>query len=452
MLQHGPSGLLRDQQIVAASEFREPQTRSPAKRAGRRPADGRAKRRFSLASSALLALSPLNAVSDQPRNGTHLSAVDVQLERVLNDIRHTRIDAALSGVDRLIARHPNFRLAHLLRGDLLLAHTRPIARIGDTGHGASDRLAELREEAHARLQSYVERPPPDVVPRYLLQLDERQKYAIVVDGRRSRLYVYENGNGWPHLVGEYYTTVGRYGIEKTREGDKKTPIGVYHVTSQIPGSKLPDLYGWGAFPINYPNAWDRRLGKTGYGIWLHGVPSENYSRAPRASDGCLALANPDIEALGKYVQPGLTPVVIAERVEWAKPEAWRGKRDLFRHQLERWRLDWESLDPERYFSHYSSGFRSKTMDLAAWRKHKGRVNSAKRWIKVSINYVSIFRSPGRQSRIVVTFDQDYRSSNYRRKTRKEQYWIFEDGRWKIAYEAPVRRPRLTLPESFPGKR
>lgn len=28
----------------------------------------------------------------------------------------------------------------------------------------------------------------------------------------------------------------------------------------------------------------------------------------------------------------------------------------------------------------------------------------------------------------------------------------EDGRWKIAYEAPVRGTAVALPESFPGKR
>lgn len=29
--------------------------------------------------------------------------------------------------------------------------------------------------------------------------------------------------------------------------------------------------------------------------------------------------------------------------------------------------------------------------------------------------------------------------------------MMEDGRWKIAYETPVRGRKLALPESFPGK-
>ena len=65
--------------------------------------------------------------------------------------------------------------------------------------------------------------------------------------------------------------------------------------------------------------------------------------------------------------------------------------------------------------------------------------------------MSAFRSPGNQSLIAVTFDQDYRSNNLTQQTRKRQYWVMENGRWKIAYEAPIRNAVLALPESFPGK-
>lgn len=212
-----------------------------------------------------------------------------------------------------------------------------------------------------------------------------------------------------------------------------------------------DLNGWGAFPINYPNEWDRRLGKTGYGIWLHGVPSDTYARPPWASDGCVALANPDIENLGKNVEPGITPVIIAELVEWLSPAAWLAERDTFMQQFQTWRSDWESLDTEKYLSHYARVFRSDGMDIAAWQEHKKRINAGKTRIKVTLENVSVFRSPGKQDLIAVTFDQDYRSNNLTQRMRKRQYWIVEDGHWKIAYEAQVRGARLALPESFPGR-
>ena len=387
----------------------------------------------------------------QPRFDSGQNGAEEQLRLVFEKVEQRQLNAALDELDHLIARYPNFRLAHLVRGDLLLARARPIAALGNTGHAGRERLEELRAEALARQRAFIDHPASELVPRYMLHLDPKQTHAIVVDASRSRVYVYENAGGIPRMVQDYYMTVGKYGIEKIREGDKKTPVGVYHVTSKIPGSKLPNLYGWGAFPINYPNEWDRLQGKTGYGIWLHGVPSDTYARAPWASDGCIALANPDIENLGKSVQPGVTPVIIAERVEWVTPDVWRAERDAFMLQFQTWRADWESLDTDRYLDHYARDFRSDGMDLAAWQEHKRRVNAGKTSIKVSLNNVTAFRSPGKQGLVAVTFDQDYRSNNLSQRTRKRQYWVMEDGGWKIAYEAPLRWYTFALPESYPRK-
>ena len=380
------------------------------------------------------------------------AGADAQFEQALEYVRDGRSGAALEAIDRLIARYPNFRLAHLLRGDLLLARARPIAGVGSTGHARAGRLEELRAEAAARLRAHTDRPPGDRIPAYLLQLAPSQAHAVVVDASRFRVFVYENRNGTPRLVEDYYTTLGKNGIDKLSEGDRKTPLGVYFVTSRIPGAKLPDLYGWGALPISYPNEWDRLSGKTGYGIWLHGVPSDTYARAPWASDGCIALANPDIERLAKRVQAGVTPVIIAARVEWLSAEDWKAERARFMERLEAWRSDWESLDADRYLAHYASSFRSGRMDIGAWSAHKRRVNAAKKWVKVALENVSVLRSPGSGAPLAVTFEQDYRSSNISQRTLKRQYWVRDGERWKIAYEGPVRGAAVALPESFPGRR
>jgi len=399
-----------------------------------------------LLASALFS-GPVSAGSHAMRGGPVHGVADAQLERALEQILQRKPDAALKELDRLIERHPNFRLAHLVRGDMLLARARPIATVGNTAH-TGDRLTDLRAEAHARFRSHRDTGAAQHVPRYLLQLSPQQRHAIVVDASSSRVYLYENANGQPRLVSDYYSTLGRHGIEKEREGDKKTPIGVYHITAKIPGNQLPDLYGWGAFPISYPNEWDRRLGKTGYGIWLHGVPAENYSRAPRASDGCVALANPDIEDLARRVQIGLTPVIIADRLDWVSMESARAERDSFMREFEAWRASWESRDTDRYLAHYARDFASDGMDRPAWQAHKRRVNADKTWIKVSMTNLSAFRSPGKSPLLVLTFDQDYRSSSLSQQSRKRQYWVLENGRWKIAYEAELGESALKLPESF----
>jgi murein L,D-transpeptidase YafK len=388
----------------------------------------------------------------RPAVDSDVGPAEAQLRLVVEKVRQGSLGSALREVDRLIAQYPNFRLAHLVQGDLLRARAGPIDRLGNTGHAGGERLDELRAEALARLRAYNDRPPPGHVPRYLLRMGPSQKHAIVVDASRFRAFVFENVNGTPRLVEDFYATLGKNGIEKLREGDRKTPIGVYHVTSLIPGAKLPDLYGWGALPINYPNEWDQLAGKTGYGIWLHGVPSDTYARAPRGSDGCIALANPDIERLTQRVRVGTTPVIIADRVEWVPSAAARAESAEIAAQLEAWRKDWESLDSRRYLAHYAATFRSGDMALTTWTTHKRRVNAGKKWIRVSLENVSVLRSPGRDALISVSFDQDYRSNNLSRRTAKRQYWAREGGRWKIAYEGLARSRPVVLPESYPGKR
>src|SRR3954468_17326318 len=314
-----------------------------------------------------------------------------RLSAVFEAVEANQVDAALKRVDALIRDYPNFRLAHLVRGDLLLARAHPLQTFGNVAKTVpQDKIDGLRAEALARLRAHRQRPGEDRLPKLVLQMQPQQKHALLVDSRRSRLYVFANDNGRPRLIADYYVTLGKNGMEKTREGDQKTPIGVYHVTANLPRQKLTDFYGAGAFPINYPNEWDRRRGRNGHGIWLHGVPSALYSRPPRASDGCIVLANPDILTLGGYLQVGLTPVIIADQVEWADASVVRAERASLAAAVESWRADWESRNTERYLSHYSSRFKSGAQDVAAWGTHKRKVNASKRWIKVGLRHVSMF--------------------------------------------------------------
>ena len=370
-----------------------------------------------------------------PAKGARIEVTaDALLAAVYDEIVQGRLDVALQNLDGLILIKPNFRLAHLIRGDLLLARARPISTMGAVPNVPEARVEGLRAEALARLRAYRDRPPADRVPRYLLRLRDDQKYAVVVDTRRSRLYVYRNDEGEPRFVADYYVSSGKNGALKDREGDEKTPIGVYHVTESLPRKKLSDFYGSGAFPINYPNEWDRIQGRNGHGIWLHGTPSDTYSRPPRSSNGCVVLANPDLDALARILQVGLTPVIISEEVELLSLDDWARERKAFGNQLEQWRADWESLDTERYLSHYSKKFSAQGQDFEAWSRHKRLVNSGKSWIKVKVSNISMLRDPGKEDLVLVSFDQEYRSSNLSNTVKKRQYWIHEDRRWRIVYE------------------
>jgi murein L,D-transpeptidase YafK len=362
------------------------------------------------------------------------TTADALLATVFEEIVGGQADSALQNIEDLIRVRPNFRLAHLIKGDLLLARARPIGTLGAAPNVPDASIEGLRAEALARIRAYRERPPEDRVPRYLLQLGNDQRYAVVVDTRRSRLYLYENDAGTPRFVADYYVSSGKNGPQKVREGDEKTPIGVYHITARLPREKLSDFYGIGAFPINYPNEWDKIQGRNGHGIWIHGTPSDTYSRPPRSSNGCVVLSNTDLEEIARKLQVGITPVIISDNVQWLSIDDWAGERETLDRELDRWRADWESLDADRYLAHYSADFSATGQNLDSWSRHKRLVNGGKTWIKVKVSNLSMFEDPGKAGLVSVTFDQEYRSSNLTNTVRKRQYWLREADGWRIVYE------------------
>jgi murein L,D-transpeptidase YafK len=390
--------------------------------------------RGALCLSSLMA--PLALGSGQSDGGARAadSGPEPMLEQVFRQIEHNKLGLALDQIDALLQIWPNFRLGHLIRGDLLMARSSMLTTIGNARNAPEDRLSDLRDEAVARIRAYRDKPPVDRVPRYLLQLPASQRHAVVVDTRRSRLYLYENIAGRPHFVADYYVSHGRLGIEKMREGDKKTPLGVYQVTGFLPPERLTDFYGAGALPINYPNAWDRRLGRKGHGIWLHGTPPDTFSRPPRASDGCVVLANTDFVALNNHLQGAPVPVIISDSVEWLTLDDWETERSEFDRALEQWRTDWESRDVERFLSHYSPHFTAGKKNFSAFSAQERTANASRKWLKVGVDRHSAFRTPGHDDLVVVTFEQDYQSDNQSNRMLKQQYWQKEDGRWRIVFE------------------
>ena len=364
------------------------------------------------------------------------------LQKTLAEIKNHRMDNALMEIDRVIGAYPNFRLAHLIKGDLLMARARPISTVGNVSEGPEDQLEDLRDEARARMARVQIERPKNQVPRYLVQMPPEQRYALVVDTAKSTLYLYENKDGEARYVADYYATIGKKGMDKFREGDNKTPLGVYHVTGSITREqlnnrygKLAEQYGVGALPISYPNEWDKRGGRNGSGIWVHGVPFDTYSRPPRASNGCVALTNEDFMAIAASAQVGVTPVIIANGIEWSNADATRAVRTELSQAVEIWRRDWESLNTDNYLKHYSATkFSTGKQKFDAWAEHKYRVNAGKSWLKVKLDNVSMFYYPGAADLAVVTFDQDYNSSNLAGQSRKRQYWMKESAGWKIVYE------------------
>jgi murein L,D-transpeptidase YafK len=358
--------------------------------------------------------------------------VEGSLVRAIVGLREQGMKRAMSEIDGVLDRTPNFRLGHLVKGDMLMARAgKPVAFASLSPAGAS--AAPLQDEARVRLARYLDAPRVDDPPAPVLQLAPSQAHVLVVDTTRSRLFVYANELGRPRYVSDFYVSLGLNGSAKTAEGDQKTPLGIYRITEKR--AKLPDFYGPGAYPIDYPNDWDKLQGRKGHGIWLHGTPSSTYSRAPRATDGCIVLTNDDLERLSRYVDVSRTPVVIVDRLEWREQRRWDDEREQLLKAIDQWKRDWESRDTERYFAHYSQEFRAERGGMAGWKAQKRKVNAGKSWVKVGLDDVSLFAYPGERKMAVVSFAQDYRSNNLSNRTHKRLYWIHENGRWRILHEA-----------------
>lgn len=395
---------------------------------------------FKCTCATVLALTLAGSVSSMNEQVLQASLVhplpspEKLLVNSIMEISHNNLNAAMHEIDNALKTYPNFRLLHLIKGDLLLARARPLSTIGDAPNAPQRRVTELREEAIARLQRHRYALPLDRLPKYLLQMQPQQQYAVVVDISLSTLYLYQNVDGEPRYVADYYISSGKNGAEKLKEGDQRTPLGVYFVTANLPKAQLSDFYGAGAYPISYPNEWDRRHGRYGHGIWLHGTPSDTYSRPPRSSNGCVVLTNQDLQVLSKNLQIGLTPVIISEHVDWVDAETWRAQRNTLAQEVEAWRRDWESRDLEAYLRHYAKNFFTKNQNFKQWARQKQQVNVSKSWIKVGVSDVSMFLYPGYGNLAVVEFEQNYSSNNLSDKMKKRQYWIKENNRWQIAYE------------------
>ncbi len=372
---------------------------------------------------------------------------EASLLKALLFFQNDRLDDAILILRDLTKRAPKFQLAHLVYGDLLVARFERLEQLGGTDLLAAldstrngREIENLRREAQARLRGYLALLQGQKIPAAFIALDPSIKYALLVDKASNRLYIFRNaGTGLPpQLVDDYYVVLGQKSGNKYRKGDLKTPSGVYFVTGHISDDELPIQYGTGAFPVNYPNAYDRHLEKTGYGIWLHGTDKTLYSRPPRDTEGCVALTNDELLRIGRYIEPGVTPVVISGQVEWISGRQWLDRNIELQSMLEDWRGSWERVDLADYLGSYAADFWSGRYDLDSWKAYKTRVLRWKTSQSISLRGISLFGYPteGSEGRkmVVATFVQRYRSNNYNGDMQKKLYLVKDQRRCKILYE------------------
>ncbi len=280
-----------------------------------------------------------------------------------------------------------------------------------------------------------------VMPTDLLNLDEYfSHHVIVAEKSTHKLYIYKNDNGEPKLLKTYQMATGKKAGDKIFQGDHRTPEGVYYLTDFLTHQDLitrhgkqGEIYGVGAFVLNYPNPIDDQKGKTGGGIWLHSTNDETRIEKGLDSRGCIVTANSDLINISKYIELHKTPIVVTHELTFLNRQRWETKRSKIKKAIEGWVTAWREENLEDYISHYHEDFIDP---------NKGRLNQFKAYKR------AVFNNPGKPEVEVAdlnliqsgdyvraTFRQEYRSTTITDVGRKTLY-LKQDGyyNWKIIAE------------------
>ena len=436
------AGLLLGLALAPALQAKEQQV-PPSAASKRQKTDAaskpRAARAVQATPAARLATSPKAVPRRTVAAGLNSTQIETQLQAIYAAIAAANNRQALQLAEQLTRTQPNFQLGHMLYADLLLAQTRPVAMPGSAPEAltraAPGAITDLRAEAKARIRALQERPPAGALPENLTGLSAWNAQAIAVDIGKSRLYVFHrNAQGRLQLAHDYYISIARLGAVKSNEGDLRTPLGPYFITSHLYPEQLPAFYGAGALPLNYPNPYDVRRGKSGSGIWLHGTPPQQYSRPPQASEGCVVLTNPDFGALVQSVTLRSTPVVIAKSLHWVQAETWQKDFDSAWQAWRSHKLQGSaaSLAPFYYASFAGQGGKNWS---SFYRQLQGEMRQSRR-ISGDIGKVSrvYWREAADEEVVVTTFAQGLGAKEKNRR----QYWRRKGAHpWRIFYESDV---------------
>lgn len=279
----------------------------------------------------------------------------------------------------------------------------------------------------------------EVVPSPLLRLPEQgSDYAVLVDKSLQTVSVYRKNNLSAPLK-TFPCSTGENDGKKSRQKDKRTPEGVYFFVDVYEGKDLAPIYGVRAFPIDYPNPFDKREGRDGYGIWFHGT---NKTLKPKDSNGCIVLENPNIEELSGYVKLNDTPIIISSKIEMVDSEKQLKEKEELEKVLESWRRAWEGKQIEKYMSFYSPHFTSGSKDWRQWKEYKARLAKQYRDIKVEINNLGLFSNDGV---VMASFNQRYRTPGFDSQGVKRLFLQQNSNQWKIMgefFEEPEEKPKV----------
>lgn len=138
-------------------------------------------------------------------------------------------------------------------------------------------------------------------------------FVITVDKKNQKLYVFKKNFSYFTKVYETTCSTGKNQGGKQVSGDAKTPNGIFFATKILTNPGPPETYGTLAFPLDYPTVMDKKEGRNGRNIWIHGTTKP---LLPFQSNGCVVLIDKDVQTLLKYISLNKTPIIIDETINW----------------------------------------------------------------------------------------------------------------------------------------
>jgi hypothetical protein len=274
--------------------------------------------------------------------------LEVMTESVLLNILNANWSDAHATAEQLVAEFPDYALGHLLLAETFnqSAMQAPLFnQVKDYSPELIALLLEARDRAHQSMtNSSLEQQNKTYIPDMLVQVGAHINHVLVIDVESSELFLYDTTGALPKLVRQHYISSGKGGFGKLSEGDLKTPLGVYNIIGRRSDESLPDLYGSGALILDYPNTLDRSLGRTGSGIWLHGIPTADRSRSPRSSEGCVTMANDLLFHLYEQLNLNNTHVVLSDNFNWSSEQENQYARERFQLLFNRYIDAWRSAN------------------------------------------------------------------------------------------------------------
>ena len=318
--------------------------------------------------------------------------------------------------------HPRSSVAmphFLIRTILLLSLLFPAARMNAESTGYAGESGNLL---------------PDLVPAYILEVPDSIGDILVADAGAARLWRFAMLDGQANERDQRYMSIGINGVGKRKAWDRRTPLGIYFITERLDTSRMHEKYGVAAFPLDYPNAWDRYHRRTGDGIWLHGVDKNNPERPPLDTDGCLSLPNDELTKIADDLKPQVTPVIVARDMELVSRGELRETRLAFRRVLDAWRQSQEQGDVLAYLSMYSQDFRFGDLDKNEWAEYRFAVFEERELNAIELEDVLLMADPEEPGLFLSRFTQVLTTAGNEVRTTKRLYWKRDEANWTIISE------------------